>query len=140
VDSPPFLASDEAFAAFVTAWEQGTLPPAQWSHAAHVSIGACYAVRHGDGAIAKLRAGIRRYNEAVGTANTATSGYHETLTRFWAGVIAEAVAGYVDERQAACHAVARFGHDRDRPRRAYSFDVVSSLEARRTWIAPDLAG
>lgn len=140
LESHPFLASDEAFQAFVAAWEQGTLPRAQWSHAAHVSIGACYTVRHGDGALAKVREGIRRYNDAVGTANTATSGYHETLTRFWTGVIAEAVAGFADERQAARHAVTVFGQDRDRPRRYYSFDVVRSVEARRTWIAPDLSG
>ena len=140
LDAHPFLASDEAFQAFVTAWEQGTLPHAQWSHAAHVSIGACYAVRHGDGALAKIREGILRYNDSVGTANTATSGYHETLTRFWAGVIAGAVAGIADERQAARHAVAMFGHDRDRPRRYYSFDVVRDVEARRRWVAPDLAG
>lgn len=140
LDQYPFLASDETFQAFVTAWEQGTLPHAAWSHAAHVSIGACYAVRHGRDALAKLRDGILRYNDAVGTANTATSGYHETLTRFWADVIAEAVTGFGNEREAACHAVARFGHDRDLPRRSYSFDVVRSIEARRVWMAPDLAG
>ena len=134
----PFLVSDEAFSAFVAAWELGTLPHGQWSHAAHVSIGACYAVRHGDAALAKIREGILRYNDAVGTANTASSGYHETLTRFWAAVIADAVAGFASEWQAARHAVQRFGDDRDLPRRCYSFDVVRSVEARRTWVAPDL--
>ena len=134
-----FVASEEAFQAFVEAWEQGTLPRAQWSHAAHVGIGACYTVRYGEGALAKIREGIVRYNDAVGTANTESSGYHETLTRLWAGVVAEAVAGFSSEWLAARHAVQRFGEDRDLPRRFYSFDVVRSVEARRTWVAPDLA-
>ena len=96
-----FVASEEAFRAFVEAWERGTLPRAQWSHAAHVGIGACYTVRYGESALAKIREGILRYNDAVGTANTESSGYHETLTRLWAGVVAEAVAGFSNEWLAA---------------------------------------
>ena len=96
-------------------------------------------MRYGEGALAKIREGILRYNHAVGTANTESSGYHETLTRLWAGVVAEAVAGFSNEWLAARHAVQRFGEDRDLPRRFYSFDVVRSVEARRTWVAPDLA-
>lgn len=136
----PFLASDTAFRDFVAAWEQGTLPREQWTHAAHVSIGACYVLRYDEAALARIREGILHYNTAVGTAKTDSSGYHETLTRFWAETIAAAVTGFDDERQAACRAVELFGDDRDRPRRFYSFDVVGSGEARRTWIAPDLAG
>lgn len=122
------------------AWESGTLPQAAWTHAAHVAIGACYTVRFGSLALDRIRAGILRYNAAVGVANTDTSGYHETLTRFWATVIAEAVRGSTDEWQAACLAVDRFGGDRDLHARHYSFDVVRSVEARRRWIPPDLGG
>jgi flavin reductase (DIM6/NTAB) family NADH-FMN oxidoreductase RutF len=134
----PWLASAATLAAFVAAWEAGTLPKREWSHAAHVTIGACYVVRHGASAFDYTRAGIRRYNAAVGTANTDTSGYHETLTRFWADVLALLVAGETDEWQAARRAVARYGEDRDLHVLHYGFDVVRSVEARRRWIAPDL--
>lgn len=135
----PWLVSSAAFRAFVEAWERGVLPKAEWTHAAHVAVGACYAVRYGDGALARTRDGIRRYNAAVGTPNTDTSGYHETLTRFWAAVIADLVAGLDDEWQAACRAVDRVGEDRDRHVLHYGFDVVGSVEARRSWVPPDLA-
>lgn len=137
--SYPWLASAEAFQAFVAAWEAGTLPKHEWSHAAHVAVGACYALRHGDAALDRTREGILRFNAAVGTANTDTSGYHETLTRFWAEVLAAEVAGQASEWQAAKRAVARFGEDRDLHGLYYGFDVVRSVDARRAWVAPDLA-
>ena len=138
--SYPWLESAEVFRAFVAAWEAGTLPKHDWSHAAHVAVGACYAVRHGAQALHRTREGILRYNTAVGTANTDTSGYHETLTRFWAAVLAAEVGGATDEWQAATQAVARYGEDRDRHLLYYGFDVVRSVEARRRWVVPDRAG
>ena len=39
-------------------------------------------------ALSQLRQGITRYNESVGTANTDSSGYHETLTSFYVDLIA----------------------------------------------------
>lgn len=137
--SYPWLASPEAFRAFVAAWESGTLPKHEWSHAAHVAVGACYALRHGAAALDRTREGIRRYNAAVGTANTDSSGYHETLTRFWAEVLAAEVAGQSDEWRAATQAVARYGEDRDLHGLYYGFDVVRSVAARRDWVEPDLA-
>src|SRR5215470_5227364 len=109
----PFLAAREAFARFVTAWEEGTLPKSEWTHSAHVAVGACYSVRWGHDALARIREGILRYNTAVGTANTETSGYHETLTRFWAAILAAATTGMDDEWLVACQAVDEFGESRD---------------------------
>lgn len=133
-----WLASGPAFAAFIEAWELGTLPKSAWTHAAHVAVAACYRVRHGRGALARTREGIRRYNTAVGTPNTDSSGYHETLTRFWSGVIAAAVEGLDDEWHAARVAVDRFGEDRQLHTLYYAGDIVRSVEARRGWVAPDL--
>lgn len=135
-----FLDSREAFREFVAAWETGVLPKASWTHAAHVAVAACYAVRYGGEAFERTRNGIIRYNESTGTANSDTSGYHETLTRLWASVIARFVAGSADPWKAAMAAVRRFGEDRDLHRLYYSFDVVRSTEARRAWVPPDLAG
>lgn len=135
--APPWLASPEDFAAFIDTWERGALPKTAWTHAAHVAVGACYAVRHGADAFAHTRAGILRHNDAVGTPNTDTSGYHETLTRFWVDVLAAFTAGLDDEWRAACAAVARFGSVRDYHAQFFSYDVVRSVEARRAWSPPD---
>lgn len=136
VPAPTWLASPGVFAAFIDTWERGALPKAAWTHAAHVAVGACYAVRFGGEAFPHTKAGILRHNEAVGTANTDTSGYHETLTRFWVEVLAAVTAG-LDEWQAACLAVERFGARRDYHAQFYGYDVVRSVEARRTWQPPD---
>lgn len=135
----PWLASPDAFAAFVQRWEEGRLTRAEWTHGAHVALGACYVTRFGAGAVDALRAGIRRHNAAVGTPDTETSGYHETLTRLWAEVVARAIDGIRDPFEAAVLAVARFGEDRTLPARYYTFDVVKDRRARAEWVAPDLA-
>jgi hypothetical protein len=36
----PFLATREAFTKFVAHWEAGTLPKTEWSHPAHIAVGA----------------------------------------------------------------------------------------------------
>jgi hypothetical protein len=138
--TPPFLESRDSFDAFMTAWETGRLPKASWTHAAHVAVGACYGIRYGARAIDELRVGIKRHNASVGTLDTPTSGYHETLTRLWSGVISRCVAGISDPYLAARHAVEKFGEQRDLYRQYYSFDVVNDTAARANWVPPDLVG
>jgi len=134
---PTFLSSPETFAAFVAAWESGTLPKSEWTHAAHVAICACYTIRYKQSAFDHMKTGIISHNEAVGTLNGSDSGYHETLTRFWSNIIAASANPTHDPWQAACHAVAKFGEARTLHTAYYTFDVVRSPEARQTWIAPD---
>jgi len=136
----PFLETRESFAAFVEAWESGRLPKAEWTHAAHVAMGSVYVVRYGTSATEEMRRGIKRHNAAVGTLDTETSGYHETLTCFWTSVLSRWVEGYSDPWLAACHAVGRFGEERSLHTHYYSFDVVKDRAARAAWVPPDLAG
>ena len=135
-----FVSSREAFQEFVDAWETGILPKTRWTHAGHVAIGAYYAVRYPGEAFERTKKGILRYNEAVGTKNSDTAGYHETLTRLWANLLAKLADGFTDPWKAACQAVDKFAEDRDLHHLYYSFDVVRSTEARRTWVPPDLEG
>jgi hypothetical protein len=135
-----FIESRDMLEKFMAAWEAGALPKAEWTHGAHVAVGAYYAVRHPSTAFERTRSGILRYNAAVGTANTDTSGYHETLTRLWSLVLAKITEGFTDPWEAVIHAVAKFGEARDLHCAYYSFDVVRSVEARRTWVPPDLQG
>jgi hypothetical protein len=86
-----------------------------------------------------MKAGILHHNTSVGTPNTEDNGYHETLTRFWAGEIGAFVrSGRFPLRlEAVRAAVAEFGGGRERFRLFYSFDVVRDRRARREWVAPD---
>jgi flavin reductase (DIM6/NTAB) family NADH-FMN oxidoreductase RutF len=135
-----FLASEDTFDAFVREWRAGTLPRARWTHAAHVAVAAHHSFHFGADAYEQMRAGILHFNQCCGIENTETSGYHETLTRFWSELIATFVSdgGFASAWDAATAAVAEFGHDRDAFRTRYDFDVLASREARRQWIPPRL--
>jgi hypothetical protein len=141
-NAPGFLGSEDALADFLRTWETGRLSKQAWTHAAHVAVAACYAFEHDlETTFARMKMGIIRHNECVGTANTETNGYHETLTRFWAGEICELVqaGGSRSRLEAVRAAVEKFAQDRDRFRRFYSFDVVGDKRARREWVPPDVA-
>lgn len=136
----PFIESDQKLEQFLRLWETGTLPRSSWTHGAHVAVAAYYAFdQPQEAAFQRTKSGILHFNDCVGTANTEDSGYHETLTRFWAGI----VGGFVRVRQfpsrfeAVRDAVRQFGEDRDRHRLYYGFDVVRDRRARREWVEPD---
>ena len=137
---PGFLRSEAELSRFLAQWRAGTLPKSEWTHAAHVAVAACHLFdRPKDKALEEIRAGIIHYNACVGTANTDHSGYHETLTRFWTGLIADWLGMVtVSSRLALVRAaIRRFGGDSALFRSYYSFDVVKDIRARREWIAPD---
>ena len=135
-----FLADDETLEEFLRAWEAGILPKPQWTHAAHVAVSSCYAYAcDRDEAFERMKRGVIHYNNCVGTANSDTSGYHETLTRFWSGLICEHVKGseFPSRLAAVRSSVAEFGEDRGRHASYYSFDVIKDVRARREWMLPD---
>lgn len=131
-------ALDDLVARFASA----TLPKAEWTHAAHLSVGAWHVSRFGpEEALARLRAGIRRLNDAHGTPNTPGSGYHETITRAYVLLL--------DAFLAACPpslglegrvAVLLAGPDgaRDVLFAFYSRERLLSSLARSRWVDPDL--
>ena len=134
-----FPEEDAEVDGFVEAFSARTLPKACWTHAAHLLTGAWYV--HGLGeaeATERMRREVMAYNVAVGGQNTATSGYHETVTMFWIKVLAGRSRVCVGmERGAFARAMVReFGGDREVLERYYGFDVVRSVEARREWVAP----
>jgi hypothetical protein len=117
------------------------LPKAEWTHEAHLRVGLWHLLRHSpEEALVRLRGGIRRYNTACGVANTATSGYHESITRFYVWLIARFAAGADRDRpidDLADELVRDYG-DRDLPLRYWSKERLMSPEARLGWVEPDL--
>jgi hypothetical protein len=140
-DCPCFAQSETELSSFLEQWRAGTLPKSDWTHAAHVAVAACHLFDYSaNEALRQIRAGIIRYNTCVGTANTDHSGYHETLTRFWCGLIADFLRTrrFSSRLESVRGALRRFAHDSTLFRGYYSFDVVNDAQARREWIAPDL--
>ncbi len=127
---------------FLRGFEDGTYPVKQWTHAAHLAMAGGYLTRmSADEALPFLRERIAAYNVAQGGVNTDSSGYHESLTVFWIKLVAAHLAGLdaamlrVDKVRSV---VETFAPRRDIFREYWSFDVVKSVEARRSWIPPDL--
>ena len=116
------------------AFESRTLPKVEWTHEAHVVV--CWATveRLGaDGALAHLRAAIPRYNEATGTPNSDTDGYHDTITCYYVAAVGALAGAALDDVLAhpTCSRVAPLDH--------WSRERLFSVEARRGWVPPDLA-
>jgi hypothetical protein len=91
----------------------------------------------------RLRSGIRALNESNGVANTATGGYHETITgayvRLLHGFLVARAAG-AESLQDGCDALlAGPIADRKVLLRHYSQALLMSPRARTQWVEPDLA-
>jgi hypothetical protein len=118
-----------------------TLPKSEWTHEAHLRVGLWHVVHHGPAAALELlRARISAYNVSVGTLNTDTSGYHETITRFYVMVIERFLSDEdraADLDQLAGRLIAALG-DRRLPLRHYSEQRLFSVVARHSWVDPDL--
>jgi hypothetical protein len=119
-----------------------TLPKSEWTHHAHLRAGLWHVLQHGPAtALDLLRERILAYNVSVGTLNTDTSGYHETMTRFYVVVIDRFLA--TEDRRAdldelANRLIAAHG-DRRLPLQHYSEPRLFSIVARHSWVEPDFA-
>jgi hypothetical protein len=126
----------------VSEFERCVLPKPKWTHAAHLVVGTWYCTQFDlNTAIDKLRSNIRAHNDRVGTINSDTSGYHETITIFWARTIAAFIKSRpetISFPELADMVVEAFGHKSGLFREYYSFDIVASAEARKSWIEPDI--
>jgi hypothetical protein len=80
---------------FLRQFEACTLPYLHWTHRAHLRVAYIYLTRLGlDGAVPKVTAGIRAYNQSQGIVDTPDSGYHETMTVAWLHLVAAMLALY----------------------------------------------
>jgi hypothetical protein len=120
-----------------------TLPKAEWTHEAHLAATTWLLLKRPDIDIDRELPGIiRRYNESTGGVNSDTEGYHETITRtFLSGVrlfLAEADLSQPLHEIVNELLLSPMGQ-RDWPLRFYSPQRLFSVEARRSFVRPDLA-
>jgi hypothetical protein len=120
---------------FLAAFETCTLPPADWTHAAHVRLAWLRLTRAPfPAALDQVRAGIRRYNASVGSA-----GYHETITVAFVRLIH---VGLSDGRESFAAFCRRRPDLLDRTLAAlfdyYSRGTLFSDAARADFVEPDV--
>jgi hypothetical protein len=120
-----------------------TLARPEWTHEAHLAATTYLLLRRPDVDVDKeLPHIIRRFNESVGGVNSDTEGYHETITRaFLHGVrlfLAEADVSEPLHELVNELLLSPMGR-RDWPLRFYSPEKLFSVEARRAFVAPDVA-
>jgi len=136
------FATRHEVAEFISLFEAGLLPRARWTHHGHLVAGFWYLSLHPlDEALDIVRVRIRRHNEAVGTPNTDSNGYHETITRLYLiGIRAHRAAKHdaVFESSLASLLASPLA-DSHWPLTFYSRERLFSVEARRQWVEPDLA-
>lgn len=125
----------------VTAFLALTLPKSDWTHEAHLTVGLWHVRQFGFGeALTRMREGICAYNEAVGTANSASSGYHETLTQFWLRVLDahhRKLGADVPFETVLSQLLASSWADRELALRYYGRETLFSPLARARWVEPD---
>lgn len=135
--------SDEAVARVGEGLLARTLPRPEWTHEAHLAATLWLLAKHPEIDLdAEFPGLIRRYNESVGGVNSATEGYHDTITRaFLHGVrlfLADANRRRPAHELVNALLVSPMGR-RDWPLRFWSEALLMSVAARFGWVEPDLA-
>lgn len=140
---PRPFGSDAAVTHVAEGFLARTLPREEWTHEAHLATTTYLLLKRPDVEVDRELPGlIRSYNESVGGVNDDTQGYHETITRvFLHGVrlfLAEADGAEPLHELVNELLLSPMGR-RDWALRFYSPERLFSVEARRMFVAPDLA-
>ncbi len=122
-------------------FESRKLPKLEWTHEAHIVVALWYCSKYSfKEALNHVREKIRKHNESVGTENTDTEGYHETITKFWLLVASDFLRKTkhlsIEDK---CNAMinSEFGKS-SYPLDYYSRQLLFSTTARHCWVKPDL--
>ncbi len=120
-----------------------TIPKTEWTHRTHLAVGMWHVRRYGpEEALERLRTGIRRLNDAHGTPNSDTHGYHETVTRAYVLLLADFLAAGPPDTPLAERLQALLASPlaaKDVLFTYYSRQRLQSAQARARWEEPDLA-
>jgi adenylate kinase family enzyme len=124
-------------------FEACAIPAKEWTHAAHLVVGLWHVHRYGaDGALLRLRTGIRRLNESHGGVNSEANGYHETITVVYVQLLAQYLESSQSDMSLDMRAIELLGGPlaaRDMLFTFYSRERLMSTTARLGWVEPDRA-
>jgi hypothetical protein len=122
-------------------FEACQIPAKEWTHAAHLVVGLWHVHRYGaEDALLRLRNGIRRLNESHGGVNSATNGYHETITAAYVELLAQYLASCPADMAVGTRAMQLLASPlaaKDALFTFYSRERLLSTEARAAWVEPD---
>jgi len=121
----------------VESFESCALPPAEFDHGAHLTVALWYLTQlPTPEATRRVRAGLHRYTRH----NNAQAIYNETLTLFWLKLVHH----FLDHDDATRPLAERANEliaiyiNSKLPFEYYSRELIGSLEAKHSWIEPDL--
>lgn len=118
-----------------------SLPKPEWTHAAHFATAVWLLRSPCHDAERDMPDLIKRYNEACGVRNTDTDGYHHTITLASLRAAKKVLNELPDETGLAesVNAVllSGYGHS-DWILEYWSRALLFSVDARRTWVDPDM--
>jgi hypothetical protein len=142
VEAQPLRWFSEEAVALGPRFEACAVPAKSWTHAAHLSVGLWHVERYGrEQALVRLRTVIRRLNESHGGVNSATHGYHETITAAYVELLAQFLESRED-CESSGETVARLLNGALAARNMlltfYSRERLMSPMARAVWVEPDL--
>jgi hypothetical protein len=133
--------TEEDVARLIEGFKSRTLPPALWTHEAHLITGLWFNYTYSElEAVCFLRSGIISYNISSGGENTPEKGYHETLTLFWCRILNTFVKknGSLKFVDLCDRFLKSESSSKELPLQYYSREVLFSLQARATWVSPNL--
>jgi hypothetical protein len=133
--------SIEEIEQLVRSFETCQLPRSLWTHHAHLTVALWFLIHYPQPeAIERIKVGIQRYNQSVGIENSQTSGYHETITRFWIHKIQAFLNQEIPAQSTLdrCNELMQNYSDPKLPFQYYSHDYLMSWQARSTWVESDL--
>lgn len=133
--------SDADIAALLDGFRGRTLPKEKWTHAAHWAAALGLIAEDEPAAYRDMPGMIRAYNESVGTRNTDSEGYHETITIASLRAAAHALAAAPDGTPLHDVLTSLVGGPCGKPGWIldyWSKDCVFSVKARREWVEPDI--
>ena len=119
-----------------------TLPRTEWTHAAHFAAALWLMRYRPDLDAAQTMPGlIRSYNQSVGRMNDDSGGYHETITLASLRAARGVLDAYPPDMPVHCIVNALMWSSLANPNwllEYWSRERLMSVEARRTWVEPDL--
>lgn len=130
------FANDAEVATLVHAFETATIPPSQFTHAAHMAVALSYLDKWPlAAALARMREKLFQFTAH----NHLVDLYHETLTTFWMRLLDHVAQNHYQQVplwRRINLIVARWGTAA--PVQAhYSHELIKSKVARAEWVPPD---
>lgn len=122
-------------AEFLQKFTDTTLPKSEFKHQSHIRLAWIYLMKHNfDDASDLIIRGIKNYAASVGASHI----YHETLTRAWIQLVADAIAvhPHADSFSQFINTAPEL-LNKNAPLRLYTQKTLDSERARHEWIQPE---